>query len=327
MADNGAVETGELEALRRALGDIAALSSLPAIWINADESKIAESVADALVRVLDLDAVRVVHRINNQQLETVRLHESGRTTANDLRNASFPGPDEPDGATRDGGLRGFSCAIGVADTSRLEAISRRSSFPTRAERLALTMTANQVAVSWQRAGVETALRAEAHALQVLNRTGAAIAAKLDLAEIVQIVTDAGVELTGAEFGAFFYNLRNDAGESYTLYTLSGVPREAFSKFPMPRNTAIFAPTFAGQGIVRSEDILKDPRYGHNAPYRGMPEGHLPVRSYLAVPVHSRSGEVLGGLFFGHSQPGVFGARAEKLMTGLAGQASIAIDNA
>ena len=174
---------------------------------------------------------------------------------------------------------------------------------------------------------EQELREEARVLQILNKTGAAIAAKLDLAEIVQIVTDAGVELTGAGFGAFFYNVLNDAGESYTLYTLSGVPREAFSKFPMPRNTAIFAPTFAGQGTVRSDDILKDPRYGHNAPYKGMPEGHLPVRSYLAVPVRSRSGEVLGGLFFGHPQPGVFGARAEKLMTGLAGQASIAIDNA
>jgi PAS domain S-box-containing protein len=326
MADNDAVESAELHALRRALGDIAALSALPAMWINANESKIAGSVADALLRVLDLDAVRVVHGINNQHVEIVRLHESGRTTANDFHNATFLGPDEPNGGALNSGLRGFSCAIGVADTSRLEAISRRSNFPTQAERLALTTTANQVAVSWRRAGVETALRAEAHALQVLNRTGAAIAARLDLAEIVQIVTDAGVELTAAEFGAFFYNVRNDAGESYTLYTLSGVPREAFSEFPMPRNTAIFAPTFAGQSIVRSDDILKDPRYGHNAPYKGMPEGHLPVRSYLAVPVHSRSGEVLGGLFFGHSQPGVFGARAEKLMTGLAGQASVAIDN-
>jgi signal transduction histidine kinase len=73
--------------------------------------------------------------------------------------------------------------------------------------------------------------------------------------------------------------------------------------------------------------LKDRRYGHNAPHKGMPDGHLPVRSYLAVPVRSRSGEVLGGLFFGHPEPGVFSSRAEELMTGLAGQASVAIDNA
>jgi hypothetical protein len=96
-----------------------------------------------------------------------------------------------------------------------------------------------------------------------------------------------------------------------LYTLSGAPLEAFSKFPMPRNTAVFAPTFNGEGIVRSHDITRDPRYGHNAPQKGMPEGHLPVRSYLAVPVKSRSGEVLGGLFFGRDLLNLLGTIAEK----------------
>jgi PAS domain S-box-containing protein len=329
-------ESSELHALRRALGDMAALSSLPAFWVHADETRIGESLADALLRVLDLDGVRVIYaRDGDQAGEITRLHPNGNISTADFETATFVGP----GAAPDDGLpgnimRGFSCAIGITGTRRLEAVSRRRNFPTQAEQLALTMAANQAAVSLQRASLEGALRAEAQAadrerraVDMLNRTGAAIAAKLDLAEIVQIVTDAGVELTGAGFGAFFYNVLNDAGESYTLYTLSGVPREAFSKFPMPRNTAIFAPTFSGQGTVRSDDILKDPRYGHNAPHKGMPEGHLPVRSYLAVPVRSRSGEVLGGLFFGHPQPGVFGARAEKLMTGLAGQASIAIDNA
>ncbi|WP_247438659.1 GAF domain-containing protein [Bradyrhizobium sp. 44] len=196
----------------------------------------------------------------------------------------------------------------------------------RAIGTAIDITARKAAEQALRR-TENELRAETRALQILNRAGALVAANLDLAEVVQTVTDAGVELTGASFGAFFYNVLNETGESYTLYTLSGAPREAFSKFPMPRNTAIFAPTFNGEGTVRSDDILKDPRYGHNAPRKGMPDGHLPVRSYLAVPVRSRSGEVLGGLFFGHPEPGVFNARSEELMTGLAGQASVAIDNA
>jgi PAS domain S-box-containing protein len=38
----------------------------------------------------------------------------------------------------------------------------------------------------------------------LNRAGSALAIETDLTRLVQIVTDAGVELTGAEFGAFFY---------------------------------------------------------------------------------------------------------------------------
>jgi PAS domain S-box-containing protein len=170
-------------------------------------------------------------------------------------------------------------------------------------------------------------REESHALDMLNRIGIAVAAEHDLQRLVQMVTDAGVELTHAAFGAFFYNVIDEKGEAYTLYTLSGAPRDAFEKFPMPRNTAVFEPTFRGTATVRSADVLGDPRYGHNPPYHGMPKGHLPVRSYLAVPVTSRSGEVLGGLFFGHSRPGVFTSRAERLATGLAAQAAVAIDNA
>ena len=90
----------------------------------------------------------------------------------------------------------------------------------------------------------------------MNRTGAALAAELDVDKIVQIVTDACTELVGAQFGAFFYNVINDKGESYMLYALSGVSREHFDKFPMPRNTAVFEPTFKGAGVVRSDDILQ-----------------------------------------------------------------------
>ncbi len=171
------------------------------------------------------------------------------------------------------------------------------------------------------------LREEAHALEVLNRTSTAVSAEHDLERLVQIVTDAGVELSHASFGAFFYNVLREDGEAYTLYTLSGAPREAFAKFPMPRNTAIFEPTFRGDGVVRSDDIMADPRYGKSAPYHGMPQGHLPVRSYLAVPVMSRTDEVLGGLFFGHPDIGVFTPRAEKIVVALAAQAAVAIDNA
>ncbi len=187
--------------------------------------------------------------------------------------------------------------------------------------------ANVTRSAVERRRAEQALIAEKRALEILNEAGAVVAADMDLAAVVQRITDAGVALTGAQFGAFFYNVLDDEGGSYMLYSVSGVPVEAFSRFPMPRNTEVFAPTFAGEGIVRSDDITQDPRYGRNSPHSGMPEGHLPVRSYLAVPVRSRTGEVLGGLFFGHPQPAVFGKDAERGLAGLAGQAAVAIDNA
>ena len=162
--------------------------------------------------------------------------------------------------------------------------------------------------------------------ELLNGVGPMLIAELDLEKLVQAVTDVATEMVGAEFGSFFHNVVNEKGESYTLFTLSGVPREAFAGFPMPRNTDVFGPTFRGEGVVRCEDVTQDPRYGRNAPFHGMPTGHLPVRSYLAVSVVSR-GEVLGGLFFGHSATGKFTENHEALIRGVAAQAAIAIDNA
>ncbi|WP_420992532.1 response regulator [Cupriavidus sp. 30B13] len=191
----------------------------------------------------------------------------------------------------------------------------------------LARVAGNLELAQLRRQTEARLRDESRVLEVLNRVGAAVAAELDLGRAVQVVTDAATELTGAAFGAFFYNVPDAQGGAYTLYTLSGVPRAAFEQFPMPRNTAVFAPTFSGEGIVRVDDITQDPRFGRNAPYHGMPEGHLPVRSYLAAPVQSRTGEVLGGLFLGHPRPGVFTARAERVLVGIVAQAAVAIDNA
>ena len=170
-------------------------------------------------------------------------------------------------------------------------------------------------------------RAALRRCERLHRLSQIIASDLDLERVVQTVTDIATEECGAEFGAFFYNVENEAGEAYQLYTLSGAPRAAFEHFGLPRNTAVFEPTFRGVSIVRSDDIRKDPRYGKNAPHYGMPKGHLPVVSYLAVPVVSRSKKVLGGLFFAHSAPGRFDAECEDVVTGIAAHAAVAIDNA
>jgi PAS domain S-box-containing protein len=174
---------------------------------------------------------------------------------------------------------------------------------------------------------EKSLHEHIEIIETVNRLGQTLASELDLHKLVQAVTDAATEICDARFGAFFYNLLDDEGESYMLYALSGVPTEAFAHFPMPRNTDIFASTFKGEGTVCLDDVKKDPRYGKNSPYYGMPTGHLPVTSYLAVPVISRSGEVYGGLFFGHPEEGIFTDRAARIIEGLAAQAAIAMDNA
>ena len=212
------------------------------------------------------------------------------------------------------------------DTGQVRWIARRGEAITDKSRGVLRFAGIIYDITDRRAA-EDALNLHARTLETLNRTGTALAADLDLDSIVQRVTDAGVALIGADFGAFFYNLKDETGESLTLYTLSGAEHSDFEGYPHPRATPVFKPTFDGAGNVRSDDITADPRYGQNSPFHGMPKGHLPVRSYLAVPVKSRSGEVLGGLFFGHKDAAVFSAAHEDLISAIAAQAAIAVDNA
>lgn len=174
---------------------------------------------------------------------------------------------------------------------------------------------------------EQALREQSTALETLYSVGAALAGELDLERLIQMVTDAGVALTGARFGSYFHNVMDESGERLHLFTLSGAAREDFINLGRPRATGVFGPTFRNESVVRSGDILADPRYGQFEPHRGMPTGHLPVRSYLAVPVVARSGTVLGGLLFGHPDPDRFTEQHERLMLALAGHAAVAIDNA
>jgi signal transduction histidine kinase/ActR/RegA family two-component response regulator len=192
--------------------------------------------------------------------------------------------------------------------------------------------ARSILIARQRAEQELlatkeALEEETRLLELLNCTGASLSSLLDVESVVQTVTDAGTQLSGAQFGAFFYTQTDADGDVFTLFTLSGAPREAFERFGHPRATPLFAPSFEGRGIIRSGNVKEDPRYGQWAPHHGMPAGHLPVCSYLAVPVVSRSGATIGGLFFGHALPDIFTERAERLISGLAGQAAVAIDNA
>ena len=170
-------------------------------------------------------------------------------------------------------------------------------------------------------------RVQAETVDLLNQTGALLAAELNLDVLVQSVTDAATKLTGARFGAFFYNGTDDQGEARTVYALSGASREAFEQIKTSSPPPIFEPTFRGGAPSRVEDVIRDPRYGSWGPDHGMRAGHLSVRSYLAVSVTSRRGEVLGGLCFAHPEPGIFTERSERLVVGIASQAAVAIDNA
>ncbi|MDQ2641888.1 MAG: ATP-binding protein [Pseudomonadota bacterium] len=166
-----------------------------------------------------------------------------------------------------------------------------------------------------------ALAEEGHALETLRKVGRSVASEFDLNTIVQRVTDAATEISGATCGAFFEHLHGQTEHPWRLYATSGAGHAECEGFPTP---ADFPEGFRGDASVRSDDIRVDPRFAGAA--AATTSGGLSVCSYLAMPVTSKTGQLIGGLFLGHGERGRFNDRAERLVAGIASQAAIAIDN-
>ncbi|HET7221117.1 MAG TPA: ATP-binding protein, partial [Vicinamibacterales bacterium] len=168
------------------------------------------------------------------------------------------------------------------------------------------------------------LRQESQTLETINRLGRMLAGELDLDRLVQTVVDAGTDLAGAEAGALFYNVADAAGETHLLIAFSGARREALERFTLPQSRSQLKDAFGAAAVLHSDDVGRDPRYA-GMTRTGNEES--PLRSFLAVPIVSRSGQPVGGMFFAHAEPGIFRERATRVVQGVASQAAVAIDNA
>jgi PAS domain S-box-containing protein len=183
---------------------------------------------------------------------------------------------------------------------------------------------------------EEALRDEARLVETIQRIGSVVTAELDIERLMQRVTDEATAFTGAEFGAFIYGVADADGASHTMFALAGIPRQPLSvagdesEATEHGSTTAVRPVAMGEqggAIVRSDDLPRDPRYPGLRPFDEIPGENPPVRSYLGVPVISRTGRVLGRLHFAHSLPAIFTERDERVATGIASWASVAMDNA
>lgn len=173
------------------------------------------------------------------------------------------------------------------------------------------------------------LKAETAALEVLNRTGRALAAELDIERIVENVVEAAVLLTGAQSGVFFSGAdsvsRNEDGKPgvhYSHYAPGGA-QAAFLDLAVDK---ICEAVFANGRPLRIDDISADPEHKQYLSEESLSEARPRIRSMLAVPVSSRTGKINGVLLFAHEKAGAFTERAERLVTGLAAQAAIALEN-
>lgn len=176
----------------------------------------------------------------------------------------------------------------------------------------------------ERLRLEADATREALITRRLGEMGTLLASTLERDTVVRNVLSTSTELTGAQIGAFFYDDQDVTSDRGDVHTLPGVSTNLFDALRRIAGASLFAPTFNGEEPVRIDDLAADCRFG----IEGRDTGAAPpLRSYLAVPVKTASGDVLGGLFFGHAEPGIFTAHEQQLAGGLAATASVALQNA
>ena len=161
--------------------------------------------------------------------------------------------------------------------------------------------------------------------ELLNRVGSRLGAQLELEKLVQEVTDIARALVGAEFGAFFFRDKSSNEKPYALSALAGISQEAFDRLPLAHDPVLLEAACHNGAVVRSDDLTED--QGDGQPGSGQSCGELTIRSYLSAPVVSRNRETLGCLVFGHPAAARFTENHAAIVTGIAAQAAIAVDNA
>jgi signal transduction histidine kinase/ActR/RegA family two-component response regulator/PAS domain-containing protein len=184
----------------------------------------------------------------------------------------------------------------------------------------LTSIGNQIGQFIDRRRSDDRHREKSSALETVNRLSPTFSGMLDVDRLIQELTDAATKLADAQLGTFFFHGRE--GEGYRSYTSNAASRDGLG-LGAARPTRFPIRLFSSDGALRIDDVRAT---GGPAGLEGQFSGTA-VASYLAVPVVSRGGRILGGIALSHSEPGVFTKREERIVSGIAAHAAVALENA
>jgi hypothetical protein len=170
----------EISSLRHTMRDLVALSALPVIWTGYDSERIAESLADVMLRILSLELIYITFARKGAPgvTEVVRcsqVHDSaenrqaiGRAVAPWLSDPFAPISVIPH-PLQEGTLRIAGARFGyVGDAGVIVAGSVRSDFPSEQERLLISVGANQAAIAIQQRWVARLYAELTHANEELK---------------------------------------------------------------------------------------------------------------------------------------------------------------
>ncbi|MCW5976861.1 MAG: PAS domain-containing protein [Bryobacteraceae bacterium] len=161
--------------------------------------------------------------------------------------------------------------------------------------------------------------------ELLNKVGPTLLSELDPRKLVQSIIDLATSLTAAEIGIFLHSVVDERGDRHVLHAVSHEWSDRMEGSPQTDDVRRMHRIFADQATILRDDASAE-GLRERWPFGGLLEA-AGVRSLLAAPITSRSGQTLGALLFGRSVPASFTSRHEALIAGIAAQAAIALDNA
>ncbi len=155
-------------------------------------------------------------------------------------------------------------------------------------------------------------------LDTIHRVGRVVASKLDRELLLEAIINATTDISAAEIGVFFYKESGDLEviRHYVAGPLGSSLRADTVDFPRLLRTAGTDPEILRIDDLEAKDSPPSPL-----------DLHLSLRSYLHVPVCDVDGSMIGALVFGHRNPGAFSERTERILSTVAVQATMALENA
>jgi signal transduction histidine kinase len=157
-------------------------------------------------------------------------------------------------------------------------------------------------------------------LRTLLDTGIAISSELSIDAVLERIVQAAAELTGARYAAL--GVIDRAGTALERFITTGFDDETRAAIgDPPHGRGILGVLIREAQTLRLRDLQEDPRSV------GFPPGHPEMHGFLGVPILLR-GVAYGNLYLTEKEGGGdFSEEDEELVTLLAAQAAVAVENA
>jgi two-component system, NarL family, sensor histidine kinase DevS len=161
---------------------------------------------------------------------------------------------------------------------------------------------------------------ESERLRTLLETGIAISSELSLESVLERIVEAAAALTGARYAAL--GVIDRSRTALERFITTGIDEPARSAIgDPPHGRGILGVLIREAKTLRLRDLQEDPRSV------GFPPNHPEMHSFLGVPILLR-GVAYGNLYLTEKETGEdFTAEDEELVTLLAAQAAVAVENA